>query len=66
MVEGSRGLRDERIVGKLCIQRRYKTLREEESNKESIDGSFIESIIIIDNVLVTFLTSNACLSHCHI
>ena len=35
-------------------------LHEEESNKESIDGSFI------DNVLVTFLTSNACLSHCHI
>jgi len=61
MVEGSRGLRDERLVGKLCIQRRYKTLREEEGNKDqSIDGSFI------DSVLVTFLTSNAYLSHCHI
>ena len=52
---------DRGLVGKLCMQVGYKTLREEESNKDqSIDGSFI------DSVLVTFLTSNACLSHCHI
>jgi len=34
MDEESKDLRDTRLIGKLCIQYRYKTLREEESNKD--------------------------------